>query len=373
MSLLMLAATLAIAQHHHHHVDPFAGSNCTCDTFCDYKCAINASKPMNKTYYRMTMAGVYGMADKDTGDEQGDTSFVLSRATQAYECRKDPNNFMCKDIAQFQGDDPNSTDLVISFKIEVDGQWGPYLACNPINVSDPLGAWHCTTMGGIGGTTPPQCKAANYTAYSTYCFIGSQKTVVKAADNGECCSAASAHNAGNYNYFPHNHSCELFHEAFHYEHCHGVGGNYDDTPPACNCTRVHKTIGRENLTVAFGSYASMHPAGGEWYSHPSLGQCVDGHYVGDGSGCTWRVVERSRVIKASCIYARLYTNVEGHDPACFAACPQPNNVTSDCFLSCYSKATREMTHDQLTEPWIKAFASPDPSAGGCPEVDVPPA
>ena len=34
-----------------HHDDPFAGSNCTCATFCDDKCAINPSEPRNITLY----------------------------------------------------------------------------------------------------------------------------------------------------------------------------------------------------------------------------------------------------------------------------------------------------------------------------------
>ena len=31
----------------------------------------------------------------------------------------------------FEGDIPSSSDLVLQFSIEVDGQWGPYGACNP--------------------------------------------------------------------------------------------------------------------------------------------------------------------------------------------------------------------------------------------------
>jgi hypothetical protein len=50
------------------------------------------------------MLGVYDLTDKDTGDVAGDTSFVLSRKNDAWECRKDPDSFMCKDIAQFDGD-----------------------------------------------------------------------------------------------------------------------------------------------------------------------------------------------------------------------------------------------------------------------------
>lgn len=91
----------------------------------------------------MTMQGVYDLEDKDTGDLPGDVSFVLSKRDDAYQCRKNPNNFMCKDIAQFSGDDANSTDLVLEVTVEVDGQWGPYLECNPVNTSDNYGPWFC--------------------------------------------------------------------------------------------------------------------------------------------------------------------------------------------------------------------------------------
>ena len=33
--------------------------------------------------YRMTMEGVYGLADKDTGDVRGDMSFVLYKKESA--------------------------------------------------------------------------------------------------------------------------------------------------------------------------------------------------------------------------------------------------------------------------------------------------
>jgi hypothetical protein len=79
--------------------DPFQNTGCECSTFCDYTCAINATEAKNMTFYRMTMLGVYDLTDKDTGDVDGDTSFVLSRKNTAWECRKDPSNFMCKDIA----------------------------------------------------------------------------------------------------------------------------------------------------------------------------------------------------------------------------------------------------------------------------------
>lgn len=59
--------------------DPFAHSDCKCDTFCDYECSINATEAKNMTLYRMTPNGVYDLSDKDTGDVPGDMSFVLSQ------------------------------------------------------------------------------------------------------------------------------------------------------------------------------------------------------------------------------------------------------------------------------------------------------
>jgi hypothetical protein len=45
------------------------------------------------------MEGVYDLTEKNTGDVGGDTDFVLSRKNSAWECRKDPDSFMCKNIA----------------------------------------------------------------------------------------------------------------------------------------------------------------------------------------------------------------------------------------------------------------------------------
>ena len=114
-----LASFLLISQIYSQ--DPFLNSGCTCDTFCDYKCSINATAPTNMTFYRMTMEGVYDLKNKNTGDVMGDTSFVLERKNTYIGCRKNPNQLQCKDVAQFSGDDANSTDEVLEFTVEVDG------------------------------------------------------------------------------------------------------------------------------------------------------------------------------------------------------------------------------------------------------------
>ena len=69
------------------------------------------------------MQGVLELGNKDSGDVPGDTSFVLSRRTQALQCKKDPRQCTGSPIAQFEGDDDNSTDLVVKLTVEVDGQW----------------------------------------------------------------------------------------------------------------------------------------------------------------------------------------------------------------------------------------------------------
>jgi len=95
------------------------------------------------TFYRMTMKDVLDLTDKDTGDVPGDSSFVMSRKTQAYDCLQDPTQLTCFTHAQFSGDEKNSTDLVLQMQVEVDGMWGPYLKCNPDNVTNPYGEWNC--------------------------------------------------------------------------------------------------------------------------------------------------------------------------------------------------------------------------------------
>jgi hypothetical protein len=87
------------------------------------------------------------LTNKNTGDPKGDTSFVLSRKDISEECLKNPTSPRCF----FNGDDPNSTDLVIQFEVELDGQWGPYEFCNPVHTNDPT-AFSCQATYDGGGS-----------------------------------------------------------------------------------------------------------------------------------------------------------------------------------------------------------------------------
>ena len=102
---IAVALLSCIAQHSH---DPFSGSGCNCSAFCAGSCAINASKPGTRTLYRMTPLEVDSLADKNTGDAPGDTSYVISRRTAAFDCKKDPGSFQCANLV-VTGDDPDST------------------------------------------------------------------------------------------------------------------------------------------------------------------------------------------------------------------------------------------------------------------------
>jgi hypothetical protein len=78
--------------------------------------------------------------------------------------------------------------------VEVDGQWGPYLECNPLDVKDPLGGWNCTN-----GLSPPlpknypkQCSAGNFTFVNRgYCFeesiLHKPKFTFENVDLSDCC------------------------------------------------------------------------------------------------------------------------------------------------------------------------------------------
>ena len=49
-----------------------------------------------------------------------------------------------------------------------------------------------------------------------------------------------------------------------------------------------------------------------------------------------------------------------------------HNQTSDCWIDCFLRTIMAMPADAVTAPFSTAFASDDPSKGGCPTVPEPP-
>ena len=281
--LLGLGLGATTAQHHHHD-DPFAGSGCNCTAFCADECAINATGPATITQYRMTQFGVVDMNNKNTGDMAGDTSFVIDRRTSAYECRQDPTSFMCSGIAQFDGDEPNSTDLVLEWELDVDGKWGPYLMCNPIDSAVSDGPWSCRDSLGHPmvlpappASYPPAC-AAKFRGAENYCVTDmgfNKQGQAPAADLSACCATATSEDVEGFTYLA-NGTCQLFKYAFEGANCTGgVSGVAPPPPPPpantdtnCECKRINQTVGREGL--GHGSSGGGGGGGGE---NPSEGEC----------------------------------------------------------------------------------------------------
>ncbi len=59
-SALIVALLGASASAQHHGMDPFAGSKCTCATFCDGSCDIEDVGQQTMELFRMTQFGVVG-------------------------------------------------------------------------------------------------------------------------------------------------------------------------------------------------------------------------------------------------------------------------------------------------------------------------
>lgn len=102
-----------------------------CEDFCTSKCSFfNATagetgQATNITLYRITPKNVTGIQNKNTGDAPGDVSFFLGRKNITQRCAQDQAAFGCF----LEGDN-----VYGKFTVEIDGKYGPYFECNPINV-----------------------------------------------------------------------------------------------------------------------------------------------------------------------------------------------------------------------------------------------
>ena len=125
-----------------------------CEDFCTSKCSFfNATagetgQATNITLYRITPKNVTGIQNKNTGDAPGDVSFFLGRKNITQRCAQDQAAFGCF----LEGDnvygelvplrspdaDPDRSHSLNpkagKFTVEIDGKYGPYFECNPINV-----------------------------------------------------------------------------------------------------------------------------------------------------------------------------------------------------------------------------------------------
>jgi len=157
------------------------------------------------------MEGVLDLTNKNTGDAAGDTSFVISRKNQAYDCRLHPNQYVCLGVAGFTGDDANSTDLVLEMQVEIDGQWGPYLQCNPNNVSDVHGDWSCLwDLPWVNPSGYPDECSATYKGMEDVALDDVPDKTLTDIPLAECCSEARSGFWPLYSYDMVKRECNLF-------------------------------------------------------------------------------------------------------------------------------------------------------------------
>jgi hypothetical protein len=287
-----------------------------CDDFCNYRCGLyNASEdsgaPQNITIYRITPPNTTGTINKNTGDPRGDVGFVQMRRQEIKACAKNPDLRDCIDLLN---------NIYGKFVVEVDGQYGPYAKCNPLQV------------GGSDPWTDPEYKDTRDWVCGQNCWTPTPK---------------------------------------------GCGGHSGPVvPPPKNGTDRHgglncycDTTGRHNLTVGRMSrpQSSGHSGytsfGGHWYSTLKAGMCPTGAALGT-NGCTWREIS-SLYKNATCVNTKVDASVEKYGKNCFSGCSQPLNRTSDCYLGCYERAVGKMPAQDVVGPWLKAFEKEDPSEGGC--------
>jgi hypothetical protein len=88
-----------------------------------------------------------------------------------------------------------------------------------------------------------------------------------------------------------------------------------------------------------------------WYSTQAGGNCDDPA----ATECQWRVVETVQTVNASCVNDNLHKGVVAANSSCFAACPDPTDVRSDCYITCFYTTLFSGKIDvmQLVQLWQK--------------------
>jgi hypothetical protein len=414
-------------------------ANEVCDLFCNYQCSFyNATagetgRPTTLTLFRITERNVTGILDKNTGDLTGDLSFALEIA------RPTPGDQ--KDLLQ------SNTTLFGRFRVEVDGAWGPYLACNPlicdavtgacevdgrfepaVNTTRGTGIWFDTRTFGCNNYFGPETinPTIGRKQLSANCSVGEDFACVcdtthrerravgrqvqyqplgpealavyppgdplarvpqcmrfvpgclrtkmvkipgfpayeECAEFGGCISGRTIEEVQGWSA---DSAAALACEACtHHPNCTGWAVNAEnwtatlfasplviDNHTSCVMGFIYPYVRDqwkqdvEHVSETFAAIDALpwdavrmygtEDSGGSWFSTTGRGQCVAGAPLGT-DGCTWRVLAAPTYINAVCAYGRIRSAVERHAPECFAACPQPLDSASFCYMRCYVSA-----------------------------------
>jgi len=362
-----------------------------------------ARSSVNLTLYRITPRNYTGIQNLDTGDAAGDAFFGLFELGFPLLCQdkqfsQGPN---CKDVPILNI--PNFN-VYASMVVEVDPRFGHYAECNPDPdtgefecghlmgqqcwwtndewktdfaglCSSSIWGCHCKYVEEIavgarkvedqfngGGTQsnaslPASCSGYAGTPIQGYTLTGIALSASPAADEGECCSSCgSSAGCSSYMYDLQLGNCTLFSQV--------TGGKVNKN--------FNGAYGSAGITAVLGPMAKL--IGGTWFSTQGGGECAEGETV--GVDCWWRLREQLRNINASCVNDRMTAVVTSARPSCFAACPQPDNITSDCWIQCLFETiigntsttppVPPMSRDTIVGAFEGSFAPVE--QGGCPEV-----
>ena len=420
-------------------------AGCSCDDFCAGSCQpfdsgklppapTSAQRVQNMTLYRFTPRSVRSvLADTNTGDADGDLGFFLDRRSLTARCALEPTNLRC-----FLA--PWSQIVFAKWELEIDTGWGPYLACNPAYDNPNGTAWNldnylCSqacvvppfcgdvvrknnSQGGDGQITcycdranrsvgvesfgAPRTAGARATAQSRsalppVCTFGmssgaySGTAPIKCDKHSvlrgeviqswegptlegvaeQCCAACSP---------PH---CKGYSITQRTSGFVGktLGGDLTVGAPPAGEACVASSA-RDQLPGGSWNWGTMGVSGGSWFSTPANGQCREGQRVGDGSGCTWRVLRAPSFIESTCVNDKLDAAVMEAAPSCFASCPTAGggavDTQSECFYRCYwlalhANATSAQTlwASAIRPTFLNAWptGSAEAQGGACPAVE----
>jgi hypothetical protein len=136
------------------------------------------------------------------------------------------------------------------------------------------------------------------------------------------------------------------------------------------------SVPRPPLAEGMRSYAPAlskllgNATSGYWYSNLHEGDCDNPQH----QSCNWKLLKTVVSKNATCVNDQITRVVLAKPSNCWAHCSPTDmhNQTSDCWIDCFLRTIMAGTADDVIAPFTAAFASEDPSKGGCPTVPEPP-